>query len=190
MPSRQHLFRAQALQEYARSREKDILPRLVRPPALLCGWLLLSLLLIATLLAWHAQVPSFTLAAGVIVQDVQTAPQGGSQATAVLFVPAPPAVNIPLGQPLTVQLTGQTEPLSATIDSVAPGVITPEAARQRYGLTGDLAWVITQRSVVVTLILNAAPPSTALVGESVQAQIQVGSQSLLSLFPELLQALF
>ena len=190
MVAQRPLFRAQALQEYARSREKASLPRLVRPPVLLCGWLLLGLLLVATLLAWQARVPTYSLAAGVIVQGSQTAPQGGGQATAVLFVPAAPAVNIPLGQPLSVQLIGQAEPVPATIDSIAPGVITPEAAQQQYGLTSDLAWVITQPSVVVTIILSANLPSSAVVGESLQAQIQVGSQSMLSLFPELLQALF
>lgn len=190
MVAQRRLFRAQALQEYARSREKDILPRLVRPPVLLCGWLLLGLLLAATLLAWQAQVPTYTLAAGVIVHESQTGPQGAAQATAVLFVPATSSLNIPVGQPISIQLTWQAEPLPATIGRVEPGVLSPEATRQQYGLTGDLAWVITQPSVVVMLMLSADPPSSANARERVQAQIQVGSQSLLSLFPELLQALF
>jgi hypothetical protein len=190
MPSRHHLFRAQALQEYVRSREKDILPRLVRPPVLLCGWLLLGLLLAATLLAWQAQVAVSVEVAGVIVQETQPAPPGTNQTAALLFVPAASSAHITVGQPIAVQLTGQTEPLRATLGSVVPGVLTPEAARQQYGLAGDLAWVITQPSVVVTITLNSDLPTPALVGRSIHAQIQVGSQSLLSLLPDLLQALW
>jgi hypothetical protein len=99
-------------------------------------------------------------------------------------------VHISVGQPITVQLTGQEEPLRAAIDSVAPGVITPEAARQQYGLTGDLAWVITQPSVVVEITLNTTLSTSDLAGRSLHAQVRVGSQSLLSLLPALLEALF
>jgi len=189
MLSRHHLFRAQALQEYARSRERDILPRMVRPPVLLCGWLLLSLLLAATLLAWQTQVALSVEAAGAIVPTSQPAPPGTTQAAAVLFVPTSPPFHIAVGQPLTVQLTGQAVPLGATIQAVEPGTITPDQARQQYGLTGDLAWVITQPSVVVMLSLHTDLPVTALVGRSIQSQMRVGSQSLLSLLPALLQAL-
>lgn len=190
MVAKQRLFRAQALQEYARRREKDILPRMVRPPVLLFCWLLLGLLLVATLLAWQKQVAILVEAAGVMVQEGQAAPPEAGQAAAILFVPASASLHISVGQPITVQLTGQAEPLRTTISSVAPGVLTPEAARQQYGLTGDLAWVVTQPSVVVTIILSTDLPAPALAGRSVHAQIQVGSQSLLSLLPDLLNTLW
>src|ERR1051326_4744263 len=111
MVSRRHLFRAQALQEYAQSREKDILPRLVRPPVLLCGWLLLALLLLATLLAWQTQIVVSVGAAGVIVQDAQAAPEEAGQAAAILFVPASSSPRFPVGRALTVQLPGKAAPL-------------------------------------------------------------------------------
>src|SRR5690242_14906927 len=113
MMAQRPLFRAQALQEYTRSREKDILPRLVRPPVLLCGWLLLGLLLAATLLAWQAQVALSVEVAGAIVQAHQPARQGAGQAAAILFVPATLSMHIPGGQPVTVQLTGQEAPCHA-----------------------------------------------------------------------------
>ena len=190
MVSRRHLFRAQALQEYAQSREKDILPRLVRPPVQVCCWLLLGLLFVAMLLAWQSQVAVSVEAAGVIAPQSQAAPAEAAQATAILFVPASSSLSIPVGQALSVQLTGQSAPLSATISRVEPGIITPEAARQQYGLTGDLAWVITQPSVVVTLALNTDIPASALAGRSLSAQIRVGSRSLLSLLPDLFATLW
>ena len=83
------LYRAQALEQYARRREKDVLPRSVAPPVVLFLWVLLGLLVAATILAWQARVPTYALASGVIVQQVD----GG--AMAVIFVPAspPPAVR-------------------------------------------------------------------------------------------------
>jgi hypothetical protein len=185
MVARRHIFRAQALQEYARSREKDILPRMARPPVLLCCWLLLGLLFATVLLTWQLQVAVSVETAGVIVQR---APQGAGQTAAVLFVPAS-TVSIPPEQPITVHLIGQTEPLQASITSVKPGVVTPVAARQQYGLRGDLAWVITQPSVVVTITLHTNLPASTLEGRSLHAQMRVGSRSLLSLLPDLLQAL-
>src|ERR1051326_962877 len=118
MVGQRTLFRAQALQEYARSREKDILPRLVRPRVQVCCWLLLGLLLVAMLLAWQSQVAVSVEAAGGIVQGVQTVPEGTSQVPAVLFVPASPSMSIPVGQSLRLQLTGQAAPLDATVANV------------------------------------------------------------------------
>ncbi|HEY7347907.1 MAG TPA: hypothetical protein VH599_06265 [Ktedonobacterales bacterium] len=189
MVSKRHLFRAQALQEYTQRREKEILPRLVRPPVLLCCWVLLGLLLAATVLAWQAQVAVSVEAAGAIVQDAQIAPQDAGQTAALLFVPAAPSLHLPVGQTITVYLTGQAEPLSATIESVAPDVLSPDEARQRYGLAGDLAWVITQPSMVVTLALHTNLSAPVLTGRSVHTQIPVGSQSLLTLLPKMLQEL-
>ncbi|HEY7124510.1 MAG TPA: hypothetical protein VH540_11205 [Ktedonobacterales bacterium] len=190
MVSRRQLFRTQALQEYAQSREKDILPRLVRPPVQASCWLLLGLLFVATLLAWQSQVAVSVAAAGIIVPQSQAASAETAQATAIIFVPASSSLSIPVGQSLSVQLTGQPAPLGATIRRVESGVITPEAARQQYMLTGDLAWVITQPSVVVTLALNTDVPATTLVGRSLSAQIRVGSRSLLSLLPDLFTTLW
>jgi hypothetical protein len=189
MISRRRLFRQEALEHYARSREKDILPRSVAPPVFLFFWMLLGLLLAATLLAWQVQVPTYATASGFIARDRQprTRPAGGTQA--VLFVPTNPSPTLRVGQSLTLEvaLTGQT--LAGTITTVKPGVITPEEARQQYALTGDLALMITQPSVVVTLDLGATLPQGVFAGNSLIAQVQVGTRSVFSLLPDLLKGL-
>jgi hypothetical protein len=190
MVAKRQLFRTQALQEYAQGREKEILLRLVRPPVLLCGWLLLGLLFAATLLAWQTRVAVSVEVAGIIAQETWTASTGASQVTGVLFVPASTSRSIPAGQSVMVQLTGQAAPLHATIISVDAAVITPAAARQQYGLSGDLAWVITQPSVVVTFLVSTDLPASALTGRSVVAEVRVGSRTLLSLLPDVLNTLW
>lgn len=187
MISRRRFFRQEALEHYARSRERDILPRAVAPPVFLFFWMLLGLLLAATLLAWQIQVPTYAAASGFIAQDGQPGIWPADGISAMLFVPTNSSPTLRVGQQITlrVALTGQT--LAGTITTVRPGVITPGEARQRYGLTGDLVLVITQPSVVVTLDLGAALPHGVFPGNSLIAQVQVGTRSVLSLLPDLLK---
>ena len=183
-PQRQRaMFRNKALQYYAQSREKDVLPRFVAPPVFLFLWVLLGLLLVATLLAWLGQVPTYVAGSGVVLnQGVKTQP-GGNEAVAVVFLPATPSLNVRAGLPVQVQI-GTTGPqLTSTIDAVQPGVISPSDARKRYALTGDLAQVITQPSVVVTCRLGVTVSTQRYAGSLVGAQVQVGTRSVLSLLP-------
>lgn len=142
MISRRRFFRQEALEHYARSRERDILPRAVAPPVFLFFWMLLGLLLAATLLAWQIQVPTYAAASGFIAQDGQPGIWPADGISAMLFVPTNSSPTLRVGQPITlrVALTGQT--LAGTITTVRPGVITPGEARQRYRLTSDLVLVI------------------------------------------------
>jgi hypothetical protein len=183
MISRRQLFRKEALEHYARSRERDILPRSVAPPVFLFFWILSGLLLAATLLAWQVQVPTYAAASGFIMQGRQP----GGRIQALLFVPTNLSPTLHVGQPITLQvaLTGQALP--GTITTVGTGVITPGEARQRYALTGDLALVITRPSVVVTLDLGVALPQGVFAGNSLIARVQIGTRSVLTLLPELLK---
>jgi hypothetical protein len=189
MISRQRLFRKEALEHYARSREKDILPRAVAPPVFLFFWMLLGLLLAATLLAWQVRVPTYAAASGFIAQDGQpgSLPDGGIQAA--LFVPTNSSSTLRVGQLITLQVALTGQPLAGTIATIGTSAITPDEARQQYALTGDLALVITQPSVVITLDLGAALPHGVFAGNSLIAQVQIGTQSVFSLLPDLLKGL-
>src|SRR5579883_2850505 len=82
MPSGTPLFRHQALEYYVQSREKAILPRLVKPPVFPLLWLLLGLAVLALLVAWQGQVPVYVSGSGVVSE----------RGTIVLaFLPASPA---------------------------------------------------------------------------------------------------
>ena len=181
MLSQRRLFRAQALEHYAKSREKDVLPRPAAPPVVLVLWGLLGLLVAATILAWQARVPTYALARGVLMQ------QANGGAMAIIFVPATTTLHVQAGQPIEVQFNVTGQQFNATIATVEPEVLTPEAARARYALTGDLMFVITQPSVVVTAQFQSAGAATLVAGSSLSAEIQVGSRSVLSSLPDLLQ---
>ena len=187
MFSRQPLYRAQALRQYARSREKAVLPRFVTPPVFLCCWLLLGLLLLATVLAWQVQVPIYQGASGALLDAPPFSQQAASGWQTILFVPAAPTPELHVGASLTLEIAVTGESFAGTIASVLPGVLTPAQARQQYALSGDLALVITQPSVVVEVV--ATFPADAIPGSSLSAQIPVGKQSVLSLLPHLLSGL-
>jgi hypothetical protein len=183
--SKRTIFRGKALQQYAQSRQKDILPRLVAPPVFVFFWIVLGLLLIAALVAWLVRVPTYATASGVVLDQGLQAQQGGDEAVAVVFLPYSPSLKVHAGLPVQVQI-GLTGPqLTGTIAGVDPGIISPDAARKRYGLTGEVSGVITQPSLVVTVKLGPAISASTYAGSIVNAQIQVGTRRVLSLIPGL-----
>jgi hypothetical protein len=186
MTSQQPLFRAQALEHYARSREKTVLPRFVSPLVFVCCWLLLGLLIVTTSLAWLVRVPISTAVSGVVLPASPASQPAGSGTAALLFVPGNPSPALRVGEAIILRVALTGEPFIGSIASLLPGVITPEEARERYALAGDQALVITRPSVVVQVTPGPGLPADVLPGSVVSAQVPVGSASLLWLFPRLL----
>jgi hypothetical protein len=184
------LFRAQALQQYAQRQGKTILPRAISPRLFVACWIALGvLLLLIILIAWQVQVPLYSGVSGVL-RTIPATQRAGGGPEALLFVPATPAPQLQVGAALTIQIVLTGEHITGTIASVLPGVLTPDQARERYALTGDLALVISQPSVVVRVQVGTTLPTDAVGNLSISAQVQVGSGSALSLFPTLLGGLF
>jgi hypothetical protein len=172
------IYRESALKQYIQGRDKDVLPRLISPPALLLLWLLLSLLLVSGLLSWSLRVPVYTVGRGVIV-----AGNTQGQTSVVLFFPASQLSVLHPGQ--SVQLTANATGLNEQqrVVSVEQDLLSPAAASQRYDLSGELSLLVQQPSAAVIVNLNPPLPLSLYEGTIVQAQIQVGSQSLLDLLP-------
>lgn len=171
------MFRSKALTYYARSREKDVLPRFVAPRAFVFLWILMALLLIATLGAWLTQAPTYEVASGVILNTQ------GQNATAVVFLPATSSLKLRTGLPVLLQIGTVGPQLSTTIATVEPGVMSPEQARTHYALNGNLALVVTEPSIAVTVTLGSDIPAQMYAGSVVGAQVQVGTRRVLSLLP-------
>lgn len=172
------MFRSKALTYYARSREKDVLPRFVAPRAFVFLWILMALLLIATLGAWLAQAPTYEVGSGVIIDT-----QGNNATTAVIFLPATSSLKLRTGLPLLMQIGTAGPQLSGTIATVEPGVMSPEQARKQYALNGNLALIVTEPSIAVTVTLGPDIPAQMYAGSIVGAQVQVGTRRVLSLLP-------
>lgn len=177
MAAKRSIFRNKALKQYAQSKEKDILPRFVAPPVFLFLWILLGLLLVSVVIAWLGQIPTYAAGSGVVQSG-----QAQSEATAVIFVPAAPGLNLRVGMPVLLQI-GNGQQIRSQIEAVAPGVLSPSDAQQKYALNGALSQVITQPSIAVTVKLGPTIPVQTYAGSIVVAQVQVGTRHVLSLLP-------
>lgn len=178
------IFRGKALQHYAASRQKEVLPRLVSPPVFVFFWVLLGLLLVAGVSAWLTRVPTYVVASGLVLDQGTVQGQLPSDNTvAVVFFPASRATHIQAGQPILLQVGSTGTQLHYRVDHVEPGIISPSDARKRYGLDSATSQTITGPSLVLTISLGPAFPARQYSGSPVSAQLQVGSQRVLSLLP-------
>ena len=180
------IFRNKALHYYVQSREKDVLPRFVAPPVFIFLWVLLGLLLVATLLAWLGRVPTYVTGSGVILNSQGSAQQAGNgEATAIIFLPATSSSSLKVraGMAILLQVGTAGPALHGKIATVEPEVMSPSEARTKYSLNGSLALAITQPSIAVSVKLGPGLPAQKYTGSIVGAQVQVGSRSVLSLLP-------
>jgi hypothetical protein len=176
VPSKLPIFRSKTVQNYMRNREKSVLPRIVAPPVFVLSWIVLIVLIVAGIAVWSGQVPSYIAGAGIILDANSMASQDGG-ATAAILLPASASSYIRPGLPIQLQI-GQSGPqLHRTIDAVNQNLLSPGEIRQRYGFT------IADPSLVVIVGLGSAVSERLYSGSPIQAQIQIGSQSLLVLFP-------
>ena len=174
--SKPPIFRSKTLQKYMQNREKSVLPRIVTPPIFACSWIVLMLLIAAGIAAWLGQVPSYITGTGVILDTNSVANQGNG-ATAAILLPASDISYIRSGLPVQIQI-GQAGPqLHRTIDSVSQNLLSPGTVHQQYGFE------VADPSLVVTVGLGSTVSESLYSGSPVQAQVQIGSQRLLALFP-------
>ncbi|MTD53752.1 hypothetical protein [Amycolatopsis pithecellobii] len=180
MPARP-IFRPRAIEEYRRRTEKDIVPRLVGRPIIVCAWILLVLLVGAAALAWSIRIPTYLSAPGLVVgpQELRAADAG---AAAVLFLPPDQSSQVLVGRTVKMRIGSSDTYAQGAIAQVESGAISPEAARERYRVEvgSDL---ITEPSVVATVRLGQALPAVTYAGSRITAEVDSGSQRLLALLP-------
>ncbi len=182
MPQLQRpLFREHALQHYLQKREKDILPHSVSPPIFVCTWLLLCLAIAVGLFAATQNVPVQVGGSGIVLAQQPHEALESKGGIALLFLPAREAKLVHVGEPSRLQI-GLTGPsYMSTIAQVEPGVHSPNDIYQRYGLNCSAMPTITEPSVVVHVRLAPSMSSHLYAGSPVMAQVQIGTQRVLSL---------
>ena len=174
------IFRESAVQRYIQRRDKDVFPRLLRPPVFIFLWILLSLGLLAGLLVWNIRVPVYTGAPGVILQGKTV-----GQLEAVIFVSPGQLTAVRPGQAVLLQIGANGPRLQQTITSVTAQVLSPVQIRANYALTDSLGLVVSQPAVVAVVTLQESSLLQGYAGSLVGANIQIGTRSALSLLPVL-----
>lgn len=169
------IFRKEAMERYARGQNKNVLPQFIMPPVFIFLWCLLALFISSGIIAWLGQVPVYATGIGVVL-DPSSGNTSNGGLTAVLFIPYSPSLHLQVGQPVNLQL-GQAGPqISSAIGAVDSQILSPSTVRKQF-LVG-----ITDPSIAVTVAVTGSHLSL-YSGSLVQAQIEVGSHRLLSLFP-------
>jgi hypothetical protein len=176
--TKRSIFREKAIQYYAQSREKDVLPRFVSPPVFWFLWIVLSLCLVMGWLAWNIRTPIYVSAIGIIAES---SPSEGTQA--VLFVPTNQQRVVHAGEPVQLQIGSSGPLLLRTVTAVPAALLSPEQVRQHYHLDGAASLLVTQPSVIMVVTLDVHVPASSYAGSIVRAQVQIGEQSVLSLLP-------
>ena len=170
------IFRSKTLQKYMQNREKSVLPRIIAPPVFAFCWIVLTLLIAAGIVTWLGQVPSYITGSGVILNTDSVAHQRNG-ATAIILLPASDISSIRPGLPVQIQV-GQAGPqLHRTISSINQNLLSPGTVHQQYGFE------VTDPSLVATVQLGSLISGDLYSGSPIQAQIQIGTYSLLVLFP-------
>jgi hypothetical protein len=174
------IFRESAVQRYIQRRDKDVFPRLLRPPVFIFLWILLSLGLLAGLLVWNIRIPVYTGAPGVILRG-----KTAGQLEAVIFVPTSQRSTVRPGQAVLLQIGTSGPRLQQTITSVTAQVLSPVQIRANYALTDSLGLVVSQPAIVAVVTLQEGSALQGYAGSLVGANIQIGTRSALSLLPVL-----
>jgi hypothetical protein len=176
------LFREHAWQHYLQKREKDILPHVVSPPIFVCAWILFGLIVVVGLVVATQRVPIQVDGSGIVLaQEHNDASSGSNGGTALLFLPASEARQVHVGERSQIQI-GLTGPsYTTTIAQVEPGLLSPNDIYKRYGLNCSAMPTITEPSVVVHVKLVPSLSSYLYAGSPITAQVQIGTQRILSL---------
>lgn len=171
------IFRESAIKHYIQNREKDVVLRILPVPAAVFLWALLGFFLMAGLFVWNEQVPTYISGAGI----VQATSSGDT--VAVIFLPPEQAAALRNGQPVQIHI-GTTGPqVQSSIMEVERDITSPVAARQSYQLKGNNASLITEPAVIITARLGTTVPAHIYTGSSLTANVEVGSQRILSILP-------
>ncbi len=175
VPKRQ-IFRESAIQHYIKNREKDVLLRILPLPMAVFLWVLLSILFMAGLFAWSERIPTYVSGAG-IVQKSDT----GNSSTAMVFLPTGPSTTVHVGEPVRVQI-GSLQ-VQGKVIKVETAIMSPAQARTQFQLQGNMAYLVTQPSLVALVGFNTTIPASIYAGSLLNAQVEVGSQRILSQLP-------
>lgn len=185
------IFRESALNRYNERLEKIELPRYATAPWAALGWLGVLLLLTVTGLLLSVQLPETVIGTGIVVEGAavgQVGDPGTHEAMVAVFLPAEYAARLSAGQPVELTLPaltpGSAEVVGTRVRAVEPVLLSPAEARARFGL--DAATGARLNGPVAVAVLDVALPGGLWLGSVGQAQVELGSRSVLSLLPRLM----
>jgi hypothetical protein len=178
-------FRAKAMQHYARSREKGVVPKFISLRVVPYFWILISLLMVGLVIASMIEIPIYTSALGLVI-DGHRFPEVDDRVVLAVFVPSDGHPDLHEGQDVLVQFFQDGDRINQTVVAVMPEVLSPAMARQRFDLPEALAALIDRPAYIAIVRVqpipgNYLPPADA--GGVYRVDLRAGSLRLITLLP-------
>jgi hypothetical protein len=182
LSAKRAIFREEALQHYKKRNSRDVLPRYISPPVFRAFWVFVLLCFSLLLVAWNIRLPLYLNGVAVVISAQQTPYQDQAGLFAlVLFSPAQTS-HLHQGMSVSLLLPGGSQAVQEDLANT-PALLSPQEVRATYHLDSHLSLLVEQPALVGVLLLRPAELSRLETGALFQAQVQVGSQSLLALLP-------
>jgi hypothetical protein len=179
-PSNRTIFRSGAVEAYMHARAQTVLPRFIAPPAPLCLWLLLGCLFTVSGLAWLARVPVYRNGIATVITSKE------EDQLIVAFFPPESKSEMRAGQNLSLKLDPAGPPLVRAIAAIEPEILSPAGARKRFNFDDATTRAYQGPAAIVIARLGKPSetlPANAYEGTVVDAQVEIGSQRLITLLP-------
>lgn len=178
----QSIFRKRAIERYVQKQERHVILRLVSPPMFFCLWALLFLAVCGGALVWSIQEPIMVQGKGLVVQ--QKATNGTQKIIVLLLLPTDQQANLKVGQPVHIVINSTNNIVfDSTITEVETGTMSPAAISTQFNLQQSLAQTLSGPSLVATAPVEPMSQAQTYLESQCQVQVQIGSESALSLLP-------
>jgi hypothetical protein len=177
------IFRNRAIEKYVQKHERHVILRLVSPPMFMCLWALLLLAVGAGALVWSIQQPIVVQGKGIVVQQKATNGKAVQKIIVLLLLPPDQQANLKVGQSVNIVIASTNITFKSTIEQVEAGVMSPVTISTQFNLQQSLAQTLSGPSLVATAAVEPMSQAQTYLGSQCQVQVQVGSESALSLLP-------
>ncbi|GHO99699.1 hypothetical protein KSF_097470 [Reticulibacter mediterranei] len=184
MPSERQIFRERALQQYLQKREKEVIPHILSPSLFTCLWIVFSLFVLIALLTLRGQLPKFISSSGVVLTQREGHIGQSDDLVILAFLPVTDPKLFHVGQHVLVRTETNERPFTGTIQRIEESIYSPADIQKRYLQRHNVSLDIVRPSRVAEVKLERPLHLPSYEeGGVVTLQVNVGSQSVLSLLP-------
>jgi hypothetical protein len=177
------IFRKRALDKYMQRQEQNVVLQLVSPRMFVFLWALLLLAVGAGALVWSIQEPIVVQGKGVVVQPKTANGKTGQAIVVMILLPPDQQANLKVGQPISINITSANITFTSTVQTIEAGVMSPAAITTQLNLPVQLTQTLSGPSVVAVAPVEPMSLAKTYLGSQCEAQVQIGTQSVLSVLP-------
>jgi hypothetical protein len=179
------IFRPTAVRRYTKDRQRSVIPRFISPPTVVCLWLLVGLLTAGGLLTWFARVPIYASGWATVV-SLENKDPGGNGFITAMFLPPEYLSDLRIEQTVFLTWAGESERLKGLVVATSPEIVSPAVVQRHLGLHTNTATMIDSPAAWGMARFESMPaafPASSYPGQVYAADVEIGSQRIVSRLP-------